>query len=91
VQVPFLELSGLLERQWLEQLGAPKDPKDAKNVPAGAPPDSVRTVEELAGPRVIKTHLSLDMLPKQVVRWGSMIPNFIFHWPTNTASTDYSI
>jgi len=54
-RVPFLELSGILEEQWVA---------DGLQ---GFSAESMRMVEEQKSPRIIKTHLALDMLPRQVL------------------------
>merc|ERR1711934_1121930 len=53
-RVPFLELSGILEEQWVA---------DGLQ---GCSAEAMRMVEEQKSPRIIKPHLALDMLPRQV-------------------------
>jgi len=57
-RVPFLELSGILEDQFAEYT-------DSFTRLGRA--DSLKSVEELENPRIIKTHLSMEMLPRQVM------------------------
>ena len=87
LQVPFLELSGLLEDQFLADMDIPdslkSDSTDTKSPSgfvksallilssefrlqvAGFSAESLMMVEEQESPRIIKTHLSLEMLPRQ--------------------------
>lgn len=57
-RVPFLELTGLLE---------PSKAEGAEEVAGTGSKNSIEQVRQLASPRVIKTHLSVDMLPRQVM------------------------
>jgi len=74
-RVPFLELSGLLEDQFLADMDIPdslkSDSTDTKSSSglqvAGFSAESLMMVEEQESPRIIKTHLSLEMLPRQVL------------------------
>jgi len=58
-RVPFLELSALSEPDNLE---------GAEEVAGTFSMDSMDQVKNLKSPRVIKTHLSIDMLPEQVLQ-----------------------
>jgi len=63
-RVPFLELSGLLEDQFL----AGTDHRHLNQVQVdGFSAESMKMVEEQESPRIIKTHLALEMLPCQVL------------------------
>jgi len=58
-RVPFLELTALTE---------PSNIEGAEQVAGTGTLDSLQQVRQLASPRVIKTHLSADMLPAQVLQ-----------------------
>jgi len=58
-RVPFLELTALTE---------PANLEGAEEVAGTGSMDSMDQVRNLKSPRVIKTHLSIDMLPKQVLQ-----------------------
>ena len=59
-RVPFLELTGLLETRHMENI--------KEEVAGTGLLNSIEQVNKLASPRVIKTHLSIDMLPNQVLK-----------------------
>jgi len=59
-RVPFLELSAITEARHVENF------KD--DVAGTGLVDSLEQVVNLSSPRVIKTHLSIDMLPKEVLQ-----------------------
>ena len=58
-RVPFLELTAITERRHMEN--------DGEEVAGTGLRNSIDQVINLASPRVIKTHLSIDMLPKEVL------------------------
>ena len=58
-RVPFLELTALLETRHTETVG--------EEVAGTGLMNSIEQVNSLASPRVIKTHLAADMLPKEVI------------------------
>jgi len=58
-RVPYLEAAGLMKEEYMENV---------KEEAAGTGLiDTIEQVNNLASPRVIKTHLSIDMLPKEVL------------------------
>jgi len=59
-RVPFLELTGLTETRHMENI--------KEEVAGTGLLNSIEQVNKLASPRVIKTHLSIDMLPNQVLK-----------------------
>ena len=58
-RVPFLELTALTETRHMENV--------KEKVAGTGLLNSIEQVNNLASPRVIKTHLSIDMLPKDVL------------------------
>jgi len=58
-RVPFLELTALLEKSHSEKV--------EETVAGTGLMNSIEQVNNLASPRVIKTHLAIDMLPKEVI------------------------
>lgn len=54
IRVPFVEMSGIITKAIFERLGSPKS--------------SMKFAASLPSPRILKTHLSVKMLPEEVLK-----------------------